>query len=162
MLIATSCGHSPTNLPPPAILEIEGNGSCKFRGLTVTGKWGEGDRVLLEAVWYQIFQRVQKFSLQKYFWFKYKTNKNKNLNTLWYNKNIKKPKIDGQLSKEKVMSETLALSTEDTLSPLSQNMPSSLSSWVFPGDSHVFCYSSVSQRFTCHGQEVILIFWITL
>ena len=30
--------------------------------------------------------------------------------------------------KEKVMSETLALSTEDTLSPLSQNMPRSLSS----------------------------------
>lgn len=83
--------------------------------LLVSG--GEGDRVLLEAVWYQIFQRAQKFSLQKYFWFKYKTNKN-----------IKKPKIDGQLSKEKVMSETLALSTEDTLSPLSQNMPSSSSS----------------------------------
>ena len=60
------------------------------------------------------------------------------------------------------MSETLALSTEDNLSPLSQNMPSSLSSQVFPGDSHVFCYSSVSQRLTCHGQEVILIFWITL
>lgn len=94
--------------------------------LLVSG--GEGDRVLLEAVWYQIFQRAQKFSLQKYFWFKYKTNKNKNLNTFWYNKNIKKPKIDGQLSKEKVMSETLALSTEDTLSPLSQNMPSSSSS----------------------------------
>ena len=69
--------------------------------LLVSG--GEGDRVLLEAVWYQI----------------YKENKNKN---------IKKPKIDGQLSKEKVMSETLALSTEDTLSPLSQNMPSSSSS----------------------------------
>lgn len=128
VLIATSCGHSPTNLSPPAILEIEGNGSCTCRGLTVTGKWGEGGRVLLEAVWYQIFQRAQKFSLQKYFWFKYKTNKKKNLNTFWYNKNIKKPKIDGQISKEKVRSETLALSTEDTLSPLSQNMPSSLSS----------------------------------
>ena len=94
--------------------------------LLVSGR--EGDRVLLEAVWYQIFQRAQKFSLQKYFWFKYKTNKNKNLNTFWYNKNIKKPKIDGQLSKEKVTSKTFALSTEDTLFPLSQNKPGSLSS----------------------------------
>lgn len=76
----------------------------------------------------KFFQRVQKFSLQKYFWFKYKRKKNKNLNKFWNNKNIKKPKIDGQLSKEKVMNKTFALSTEDTLFPLSQNKPGSLSS----------------------------------
>lgn len=128
VLIATSCGHSPTNLSPPAILEIEGNGSCTCRGLTVTGEWGGGRQGIVEGSLIPNFSKGTKISLQKYFWFKYKTNKNKNLNTFWYNKNIKKPKIDGQLSKEKVMSETLALSTEDTLSPLSQNMPSSSSS----------------------------------
>lgn len=95
--------------------------------LLVSGGREEG-RVLLEAVWYQNFQRVQKFSLQKYFWFKYKRKKNKNLNKFLNNKNIKKPKIDGQLLKEKVMNKTFALSTEDTLFPLSQNKPGSLSS----------------------------------
>lgn len=76
----------------------------------------------------KFFKGYKNFPYKNTLWFKYKTNKNKNLNTFWYNKNIKKPKIDGQLSIEKVMSKMLALSTEDTLFPLSQNKPGSLSS----------------------------------
>ena len=65
MLIATSCGHSPTNLSPPAILEIEGNGSCTCRGLTVTGEWGGGRKGIVGGSLIPNFSKGAKIFLTK-------------------------------------------------------------------------------------------------
>ena len=76
----------------------------------------------------KFFKGCKNFPYKNTFGSNTKEKKKNNLNKFWNNKNIKKPKIDGQLSKEKVMNKTFALSTEDTLFPLSQNKPGSLSS----------------------------------